>query len=91
MVICTGQGEPSVKCALEYDALGRMSASVCTGQVESSVEYAYTKVGRQQVASHTLNCPDQQMTYNVQYSEYTYDEIGRTSGFSVLVETSLMN
>lgn len=63
----------------------------CTGEVESTVEYAYTDEGAQQVASHELICPDQKRTYDLKYSEYTYDEIGRLSGFSVRVEMSPMD
>ena len=63
----------------------------CTGQeAKSNVEYAYSDKGAQQVASHELTCPDQQEIYKLKYSEYTYDEFGRLSGFSVRMETSPM-
>lgn len=60
----------------------------CTGQTESIVEYAYADTGAQQIARHELICSSQQKTYDIQYSDYTYDEIGRLSGFSARVEIS---
>lgn len=66
--------------------LPALSVGRCTGQSVGTRKYAYTEGGVRQVTSHEFTCPDQRRTYNLHYSEYTYDEIGRLSGFSVRVE-----
>jgi hypothetical protein len=48
----------------------------------------HTEKGAQQSVHYELIRPDQPITYDLQYSEDTSDEIGRLSGFSVLIETS---